>query len=76
MTQYFSDLIGQPTDALEVPDLKAVAQHNDIPSILSMCRLTLAIAVHCDKNNEFIEKIQRLSEANQHLLMKAIEQVW
>lgn len=75
MTQYFSDLIGQPTDALEVPDLKAVAQDNDVPSILSMCRLTLAIAVHCDKNKEFIEKIQGLSEANQHYLMKAIEQI-
>ncbi|KAF8275193.1 HOOK-domain-containing protein [Lactarius quietus] len=74
MTQYFSDLIGQPTDALEVPDLKAVAEDNDVPSILSMCRLTLAIAVHCDKNKEFIEKIQGLSEANQHYLMKAIEQ--
>ncbi|KAI9446612.1 HOOK-domain-containing protein [Lactarius indigo] len=75
MSQYFSDLIGQPTDALEVPDLKAVAQFNDVPSILSMCRLTLAIAVHCDKNKEFIEKIQGLSEANQHHLMKAIEQI-
>ncbi|KAI9466048.1 hypothetical protein BJY52DRAFT_318980 [Lactarius psammicola] len=75
MTQYFSDLIGQPTDALEVPDLKALAQDNDVPSILSMCRLTLAIAVHCDKNKEFIEKIQGLSEANQHHLMKAIEQI-
>ncbi|KAH9180390.1 HOOK-domain-containing protein [Lactarius sanguifluus] len=75
MSQYFSDLIGQPTDALEVPDLRAVAQFNDIPSILSMCRLTLAIAVHCDKNKEFIEKIQGLSEANQHHLMKAIEQI-
>ncbi|KAH9001427.1 HOOK-domain-containing protein [Lactarius akahatsu] len=75
MSQYFSDLIGQPTDALEVPDLRAVAQFNDVPSILSMCRLTLAIAVHCDKNKEFIEKIQGLSEANQHHLMKAIEQI-
>ncbi len=64
MTQYFSDVLGQPTDALEVPDLQAV-----------MCRLTLAIAVQCDKNKGFIEKIQSLSEANQHHLMKAIEQV-
>jgi protein HOOK3 len=31
--------------------------------------------VQCDKNKEFIEKIQGLSEANQHHLMKAIEQV-
>jgi hypothetical protein len=40
-----------------------------------MCRLTLAIAVQCDKNKEFIEKIQGLSEGDQHCLMKAIEQV-
>jgi protein HOOK3 len=75
MTQYFSNLIGQSTEALEVPNLMAMAQDNDVPSILSMCRLTLAIAVHCDKNKEFIEKIQGLSEADQHPLMKAIEQV-
>jgi protein HOOK3 len=75
MTQYFSNLIAQSTEALEVPNLMAMAQDNDVPSILSMCRLTLAIAVHSDKNKEFIEKIQGLNEANQHLLMKAIEQV-
>jgi hypothetical protein len=40
-----------------------------------MCRLTLAIAVQCDKNKEFIEKIQGLSQGDQHCLMKAIEQV-
>ncbi|KAI0306709.1 HOOK protein-domain-containing protein [Multifurca ochricompacta] len=75
MTQYFSDVLGQLTDALEVPDLQALAKDHNISSILLMCRLTLAIAVQCDKNKEFIEKIQRLSEANQHHLMKAIEQV-
>jgi protein HOOK3 len=75
MTQYFSDVLGQPTDALEVPDLQAVAKDHNVPSALMMCRLTLAIAVQCDKNKEFIDKIQGLSEANQHCLMKAIEQV-
>jgi protein HOOK3 len=75
MTQYFSDVLRQPTDALEVPDLQAMAKDHNVPSTLMMCRLTLAIAVQCDRNKEFIEKIQGLSEANQHYLMKAIEQV-
>ncbi|KAI0273860.1 HOOK-domain-containing protein [Gloeopeniophorella convolvens] len=75
MTQYFSDALGQPTDTLEVPDLQAVAKDYSIPSILMMCRLTLAIAVQCDKNKEFIDKIQGLSEVDQHYLMKAIEQI-
>jgi protein HOOK3 len=75
ITQYLSDVFGQPTDTLEVPDLQAVAKNYNVPSTLMMCRLTLAIAVQCDKNKEFIEKIQGLSEGNQHYLMKAIEQV-
>jgi hypothetical protein len=32
MAQYFSNLIGQPTKALEVPNLMAMAQDNDDPS--------------------------------------------
>ena len=75
ITQYFSDVLGQPTDTLEVPDLQAVAKDYNVPATLMMCRLTLAIAVQCDKNKEFIEKIQGLSEGDQHCLMKAIEQV-
>ncbi len=75
MTQYFSAVLGQSTDTLEVPDLQAVANEYNVPSTLMMCRLTVAIAVQCDKNKEFIEKIQGLSEEDQHCLMKAIEQV-
>lgn len=75
ITQYFSDFLGQFTDTLQVPDLQAVAKEYNVPSTLMMCRLTLAIAVQCDKNKEFIEKIQGLSEGDQHCLMKAIEQV-
>lgn len=74
MTQYFSDILHQPTTALDVPDLQALAKDNSIPAALVMCRLTIAIAVQCEKNNESIEKIQRLSEPEQHALMKAIEQ--
>ena len=75
ITQYFSDVLGQFTDTLEVPDLQAVSKEYNVSSTLMMCRLTLAIAVQCDKNKEFIERIQGLSEGDQHCLMKAIEQV-
>ncbi|PCH38730.1 HOOK-domain-containing protein [Wolfiporia cocos MD-104 SS10] len=75
MTQYFSDVLHQPTVALEVPDLQAIAQDHNIPAMLTMCRLTIAIAVQCENNKEIIEKIQRLSEAEQHALMRVIEQV-
>ena len=75
MTQYFSDILSKPTSSLGVPDLQSIAKDHDVASTLTMCRLTIAIAVQCEKNKEFIEKIQGLSETDQHYLMKAIEQV-
>ncbi|ETW85647.1 hypothetical protein HETIRDRAFT_379686 [Heterobasidion irregulare TC 32-1] len=75
MTQYFSDVLRQPTSALDVPDLQAIAKDHNVASTLLMCRLAIAIAVQCEKNKGFIEKIQGLSETDQHYLMKAIEQV-
>ncbi|KAI0057107.1 HOOK-domain-containing protein [Artomyces pyxidatus] len=75
MTQYFSDILHQPTSALEVPDLQAIAKDHNILATLLLCRLTITIAVQCERNKDFIEKIQGLSEVDQHHLMKAIEQV-
>ncbi|KAH9951485.1 HOOK-domain-containing protein [Amylocystis lapponica] len=75
MTQYFSDVLHQPTSALEVPDLQAVAKDHNLSATLIMCRLTIAIAVQCEKNKEIIEKIQSLTESEQHALMRVIEQV-
>ncbi|KXN90466.1 hypothetical protein AN958_04138 [Leucoagaricus sp. SymC.cos] len=75
MTQYFADVLQKPTSSLDVPDLQAIAKDSNIHAILIMCRLTIAIGVHCEKNKELIEKIQELSEEDQHYLMRAIEQV-
>ena len=75
MTQYFAEVLHQPTNALDVPDLQAIAKDHNITAILIMCRLTIAIAVQCEKNKEIIEKIQSLTESEQHSLMRAIEQV-
>lgn len=75
MTQYFSDVLHQQTSALDVPDLQAIAKDQNIPATLIMCRLTIAIAVQCAHNEEIIGRITKLSESEQHSLMKAIEQV-
>lgn len=75
MTQYFSDVLHQPTSVLDVPDLQAIAQDSNAPALLIMCRLTIAIAVQCENNKEIIERIQKLLEPEQHALMKAIEEV-
>ncbi|KAJ7702433.1 HOOK protein-domain-containing protein [Mycena rosella] len=75
MTQYFADVLQKPTSGLDVPDLQAVAKDHAVQATLTMCRLTIAIGVQCEKNKEFIDRIQGLSETDQHYLMRAIEQV-
>ncbi|KAF8589935.1 HOOK-domain-containing protein [Ramaria rubella] len=75
ITQYFADVLHQPTSSLDVPDLQAVAKDQDEHATLILCQLTIAIAVQSEKNKDVIERIQQLSEAKQHILMRAIEQV-
>ncbi|KAF9001979.1 HOOK protein-domain-containing protein [Cyathus striatus] len=75
MTQYFTDVLQKPTSSLDVPDLQAIAKDHNVNATLMMCRLTIVIGVQCEKNKDFIDKIQGLSETDQHHLMKAIEQV-
>ena len=75
LIQYFSDVLNQNTSALEVPDLQAMAKDHSVKDTLIMCRLTISIAVQCEDNKHIIDKIQSLTDTNQHYLMKAIEQV-
>jgi hypothetical protein len=75
MTQYFADVLQCPTAGLDVPDLQAIAKNHDVNATLTMCRLTIAIGVQCERNKEIIGKIQALSDNDQHCLKKAIEQV-
>lgn len=75
MTQYFSEVLQKPTAGLDVPNLQAIAKDHNVSATLVMCRLTIVIGVQCERNKEFIDKIQALSETDQHYLMKAIEQV-
>lgn len=58
-----------------MPDLQAIAKDYDLRATLVMCRLLIVIGVQCERNKEFIDKIRRLGEGDQHLIMKAIEQV-
>lgn len=75
ITQYLTDVLRQPPNWLEVPDLQAVARDYNTPETLRLCRLALVIAVQSQKNKDVIERMQGLKEAYQSALMRAIEQV-
>ncbi|EPT01820.1 hypothetical protein FOMPIDRAFT_146747 [Fomitopsis schrenkii] len=74
MAQYFSDVLHQPMTGPEVPSLEIMAQDYNVAATLGMCRLAITIAVQCENNKAIIEKIQSLTESEQHSLMKVIEQ--
>ncbi|KAF5391835.1 hypothetical protein D9757_001675 [Collybiopsis confluens] len=75
MAQYFTDVLHKPTSGLDVPNLQAMAKDSDDTATLIMCRLTIVIGVQCQKNKEFIDKIQGLSQTDQQSLMRVIEQI-
>ncbi|CDO69034.1 hypothetical protein BN946_scf184834.g41 [Trametes cinnabarina] len=75
MTQYFSEVLHQPTGALDIPDLQAISKDYNVNATLIMCRLAIVIAVQCENNQTIIERIQKLTESEQHSLMRVIEQV-
>ncbi|OSD02786.1 HOOK-domain-containing protein [Trametes coccinea BRFM310] len=75
MTQYFSEVLHQPAGALDIPDLQSIAKDYNVNATLVLCRLAIAIAVQCENNQTIIERIQKLTESEQHSLMRVIEQV-
>ena len=75
MTQYFTDVLYKPTKNLEAPNLQGVAKDYSTTDTLILCRMAIAIGVQCERNKEFIAKIQALNESDQHNLMRAIESV-
>ena len=75
MMQYFTDVLQQPTGKLEVPDLSAIAKDFSTKDTVTLCKLVLATAVQSEQKKDVIERIQKLSDQDQHHLMRAIEQV-
>lgn len=75
ISQYYTEVLRQPTSAIDVPDLQAIAKDYDVDQTLALCRLTIALAVQSSQNQKIIGGIQQLEEANQHALMRAIETV-
>ena len=58
-----------------MPDLQAIAEHEDEDQTLALCRLALAIAALSGGNKDVVDRIQKLNERDQHALMRAIEDV-
>jgi protein HOOK3 len=75
MTQYLSDLLGQPAGSFTVPGLQEMAKESDPLATVLMCRLAVTIAIRCENNADVIRKIQTLPEQDQGALMDAMKSV-
>ena len=73
--QYYADVLQQPTARLDVPDLRAIAKDHSEAETLALCQLAIAAAVQGEQKKSVIERIQTLSDTDQHHLMKSIEEV-
>ena len=75
MMQYYSESLQCSPQPLPTPDLNAIARSSDKQELNKLCLLAIGIAVQSEKNDLHIAAIQTLSEADQHQLMMAIENI-
>ena len=75
VTRYLEEKQGQSLAKLDPPNLNMIAKDGDFIEVLKLCELVIAVAVQCDRNQYYIQKIQSLPEISQHALMISLEQV-
>ncbi|KAI9033933.1 HOOK protein-domain-containing protein [Phycomyces nitens] len=63
------EVFGEDPKKLPAVDLNKIAKDANFRELHNLCKLVLYVAVHCGRNQLYIEKIQMLSEEKQHALM-------
>ncbi|KAG0216647.1 hypothetical protein BGX33_012402 [Mortierella sp. NVP41] len=75
VTRYLEEKLGQSLTKLDPPNLNMIAKDGDSLEVLKLCELVIAVAVQCDRNQYYIQKIQSLPGTSQHALMISLEQI-
>ncbi|KAF9992293.1 hypothetical protein BGZ79_003277, partial [Entomortierella chlamydospora] len=73
VTRYLEEKLGQSLVKLDPPNLNAIAKDGDSIEVLKLCELVIAVAVQCDRNQFYIQKIQTLPHSVQRALMHSLE---
>ncbi|GJJ78666.1 hypothetical protein EMPS_11025 [Entomortierella parvispora] len=75
VTRFLEEKLGQNLTKLDPPNLSAIAKDAEPLEVIKLCELVMVVAVQCDKNQPYIQKIQSLPESSQHALMVSLEQI-
>ncbi|KAI1315164.1 hypothetical protein EDD11_001221 [Mortierella claussenii] len=73
ITRYLEEKLGQSLAKLDPPNLNAIAKDGDSLEVLKLCELIIAVAVQCDRNQYYIQRIQTLPHSVQRTLMQSLE---
>ncbi|KAF9437139.1 hypothetical protein BGZ76_001849 [Entomortierella beljakovae] len=73
VTRYLEEKLGQSLVKLDPPNLNAIAKDGDSIELLKLCELVIAVAVQCDRNQLYIQRIQTLPHNIQRALMHSLE---
>ncbi|KAF9153147.1 hypothetical protein BGX21_001686, partial [Mortierella sp. AD011] len=73
VTRYLEEKLGQSLVKLDPPNLNAIAKDGDSIEVLKLCELVIAVAVQCDRNQFYIQRIQTLPHSVQRALMHSLE---
>ncbi|KAI8594819.1 hypothetical protein EDD21DRAFT_294139, partial [Dissophora ornata] len=60
VTRYLEEKLSQSLVNIDPPNLNAIAKDGDVVEVLKLCELMIAVAVQCDRNQYYIQKIQTL----------------
>lgn len=73
ISSYFDEIIGKHYESLQRINLMAISKDSDPSEICKLALMVLVMAVQSPRNKVFIDKIQTMSQNDQHLLMMCIE---
>ncbi|CAO3592643.1 unnamed protein product [Absidia cylindrospora] len=75
VSRYYEEVLGIPFDKMPKVSLTAIAKDSNIQEIFKLCQLVLFITVERENNAMVVERLQRLSEQSQRVVMDFIEQI-
>ncbi|CAO3594956.1 unnamed protein product [Absidia cylindrospora] len=75
MTRYYEEILGIPFDKMPKVNLNEIAKESNAQEIFKLCQLVLFITVERENNAVVVERLQRLTEQSQGVVMNYIEEI-
>ncbi|GAB6028871.1 Protein Hook 3, variant 3 [Chamberlinius hualienensis] len=72
---YYTEVLEQQIIDFKLPDVTEIGEHNNTAELGRLLQLILGCAVNCDHKQEYIEAILGMEEADQHVVMNAIQEL-